>query len=86
MDKIGDFLNGIIESIKSFIVGLINGLKAIILEPLFVIENLLKNLKEIIIDFIDDFISDVEAIIKRWIEKNLIYIIDKIGEFLNQVW
>ena len=86
MDKIGDFINGIIESIKSFVIELINGLKTIILEPLFVIANLLKNLKEIIVDFIDDFISDVEAIITRWLEKNLIYLIDKIGNFLNQVW
>jgi phage-related protein len=86
MDKIGDFINGIIESIKSFVVGFINDLKKIILEPLFIIVNLLKNLKEIIINFIDDFISNVEAIITKWIEKNLIYLIDKIGDFLNQVW
>ena len=86
MDKIGEFIGGIIESVKSFVIGLINDLKKIIIEPLFVVVDLLKNLKEIIVDFIDDFISDVEAIIKRWIEKNLIYLIDKIGDFINQVW
>jgi len=86
MDKIGDFINGIIEQIKSYIEKVINDFKKIIVEPLLLVANLLKNLKEIIVDFINDFISDVEAIITRWLEKNIIYLIDKIGNFLNQVW
>jgi len=86
MDKIGDFINGIIEQIKSYIEKVINDFKKIIVEPLLLIANLFKTLKEILVGFIDDFPSNVEAIITRWLEKNLIYLIDKIGNFLNQVW
>ena len=86
MDKIGDFINGIIEQIKSYIEKVINDFKKIIVEPLLLIANLFKTLKEILVGFIDDFPSNVEAIITKWIEKKIIYIIDKIGDFLNQVW
>jgi phage-related protein len=86
MDEIIGFINEIIESIKSFFIELINDLKKLILGPLFAVVNLLKTLKEILVDFINDFPSNVEAIITKWIEKKIIYIIDKIGDFLNQVW